>query len=67
MVTRRHRIPDGAVFASAPPGLPPNHGFSGIREAADPYRFIYQYPQCRCGFRRRLVTTGPKRRSSRTG
>ncbi len=67
MATRRHRIPDGAVFASASPGLPPNHGFRGIHEAADPYRFFYQYPQCRCGFRRPPVTTGAKRRSGRTG
>ncbi len=28
--TRRHRIPDGAVFASALSGRSPDHGISGV-------------------------------------
>jgi hypothetical protein len=41
--TRRHRKPDGAVFASALSGRPPDHAFTA-REVANPNRFFSSVP-----------------------
>jgi hypothetical protein len=57
---RRHRIPDGTVFASALSGRPPNHGFCGMWEAANPYRFFISTRSAVAIFAERRRNVGSK-------